>query len=75
MELELAAVGPRAPRPPPPSAGNGAFTFLFPRLVSGNTYEVRVKTQPTNPPQVCTVANGAGTIGSANVTDVTVTCV
>ena len=75
LELELAAVGPRG-TPPTTTlrAGNGAFTFLFPTLVGGNTYEVRVKTQPTNPPQVCTVANGAGTIGDANVTDVTVTC-
>jgi hypothetical protein len=76
LELELAAVGPRG-TPPTTTlrAGNGAFTFQFPKLVSGNTYELRVKTQPTNPPQICTVANSAGTIGNANVTDITVTCV
>ena len=31
-----------------------------------------VKTNPTG--QTCSVANGAGTIGSANVTNVAVTC-
>ena len=76
LVLELAAEGP--PGTPPTTtlrAGNGQFTFIFPRLVSGNPYEVRVKTQPSNPAQVCTVSNAAGTIGTANVTDVTVTCV
>ena len=54
--------------------GNGAFTFAFPRLFGGNPYEVRVRTQPSNPAQVCTVTNGAGTIAAANVTDVEVQC-
>ena len=48
---------------------------LFPRLVSGNPYQVRVKTQPTNPVQVCTITNASGTIEDANVTNVEVRCV
>jgi len=51
------------------SPGNGAFTFTIP-FASGNPYNVTVATQPTNPTQVCTVANGSGTVGEANITNV-----
>ena len=51
---------------------NGPFTFATP-LASGTAYAVTVKTNP--PGQICTVSNGSGTIGSANVTSVTVSCV
>ena len=77
LVLELAAEGP----PGTPAAtplrvlGNGPFTFTFPGLVSGNPYEVRVKTPPANPVQVCTVNNASGTIEDANVTNVEVLCV
>ena len=37
-------------------------------------YEVNVKTQPHNPDQVCTRANGAGHVASANVTNIAVHC-
>jgi 6-phosphogluconolactonase len=77
LELELAAEGP--PGTPATTtlrrSANGPFTFSFTRLVSGNPYQVRVKTQPTNPAQVCTVANASGTIEDANVTNVEVHCV
>jgi uncharacterized delta-60 repeat protein len=53
--------------------GNGAFTFGYP-YESGSTYDVRIATQPTDPVQVCTVANATGTVGTADVTDVAVTC-
>jgi hypothetical protein len=33
-----------------------------------------VKTQPSSPSQTCTVANGTGMMGSANVTNIAVTC-
>lgn len=33
-----------------------------------------MKTQPSSPAQTCAVTNGSGTIGSANVTNVAVTC-
>lgn len=52
---------------------NGAFVFTTP-LSSGASYTVTVTAQPSNPAQVCTVANGSGTIGSSNVTDVAVSC-
>ena len=50
---------------------NGSFTFPT-QLASGAAYAVTVKTQPSG--QTCTVSGGTGTIGSANVTSVAVTC-
>jgi len=42
--------------------------------VSGETYDIQVRTQPHGPDQLCTVQRGRGTVGAADVTDVTVTC-
>jgi trimeric autotransporter adhesin len=52
-------------------SANGAFTFATP-VAQGGTYSATVQTQPAT--QTCTVANGAGTMGGANVTNITVTC-
>lgn len=52
---------------------DGAFVFPT-RIASGGTYDVRVRTHPEEPAQACTVANGTGTVTSADVTNVTVTC-
>ena len=52
-------------------SANGAFTFKTP-IASGSTYSVTVGTQPTG--ETCTVTNGSGTVGSANVTNVAVAC-
>lgn len=50
-------------------------TFSFPsRIASGGTYDVTVHTEPANPAQACTVANGSGTVTTADVTNITVTC-
>ena len=52
-----------------------ATSFQFPTAIAtGGAYAVTVSTQPSNPTQVCTVANGTGTVGSGNVTTVTVAC-
>ena len=56
-----------------PIGGNGSFTFSTP-ILSGATYAVTVLTQPTAPAQNCTVTNGSGTVGAANVTNVGVLC-
>jgi hypothetical protein len=53
-------------------SANGAFAFGTP-MMSGVTYAVTVLTQPTSPAQNCSVANGTGMMGSANVMDVAVT--
>jgi len=51
----------------------GAFTFTN-QLGSGAAYTVTVKTQPSTPAQNCTVTNGSGTVGTANITAVAVAC-
>lgn len=50
----------------------GQFTF-GPSLAAGSTYNVTILTQPSNPTQICTVANGSGT-ANANVGNIVVTC-
>jgi hypothetical protein len=76
LELELAAEGPPGTPATTPLRrfGDGPFTFTFPTLVSGNSSEVRVKTQPTSPPQVCTVVNASGTVEDGDVTNIQVNC-
>ena len=53
-------------------SADGAFTFTT-SVAQGATYSVTVLTQPST--QTCTVTNGSGTMGGANVTNVSVTCV
>ena len=50
---------------------NGSFAFPT-QLASGAAYAATVKTQPSG--QTCTVSSGTGTVGSANITNVAVTC-
>ena len=50
---------------------SGPFTFAT-KVATGAPYSVAVKTNPSG--QTCTVASGSGTMGSANVTSVAVTC-
>ena len=51
---------------------SGSYTLAT--LASGTNYTVTVMTQPTSPSQTCTIANDAGMIASANVTNVAITC-
>jgi len=53
--------------------GNGPFTFNLPTQ-TGSHYEVTITSQPSNPVQVCSIANGSGIMGNANVTIVGVNC-
>ncbi len=53
---------------------NGAFTFGT-ALPSGAPYAVTVLTQPAAPSQICSVGNGSGSVGSANVSTVAVSCI
>ena len=57
-----------------PVNASGPFTFTTP-ILSGARYAVTVLTQPTSPAQTCSVTNGSGTVGAANVTNVGVVCV
>jgi uncharacterized repeat protein (TIGR02543 family) len=52
---------------------NGIYVFSV-ALPIGDAYAVAVQTQPSDPPQMCVVANGSGTIASSSITDVSVTC-
>ena len=58
----------------PQSVGPGAtrFGFSFP-IMWGATYDVTINSQPDDPPQTCTIANGHGTV-TGDVTDIVVTC-
>jgi hypothetical protein len=51
--------------------GNATFSNL---LASGASYSITIKTQPTVPTQTCTLSNAAGTVVSANVTNIAVVC-
>jgi large repetitive protein len=53
--------------------GNGTFQFSEP-LASGARYDVTVAASPTNPTQSCGVTNGSGTVGSASVSNITISC-
>ena len=52
---------------------NGTFTFSS-RVAKGKAYLVDVRTQPSNPAQICAVHDGSGTIEKSNITSVVVTC-
>ncbi len=54
------------------AAGATSFTFAT-SIPAGSSYDVTVKTQPSNPTQTCSVSNASGT-ANANVTSVSVTC-
>ncbi|MGN6520998.1 MAG: reprolysin-like metallopeptidase [Dokdonella sp.] len=50
-------------------------SFAFPSALAGGTgYAVTVANPPAHPGQVCTVTNGNGAIGAANVTTIAVAC-
>jgi hypothetical protein len=52
-------------------SANGPFTFKT-AVAKGGSYAVTVKTQPSG--QTCSVSDGSGKVGSANVTNVAVSC-
>lgn len=56
-----------------PISADGSFTFTSP-IASGAIFAVTVLTQPDRPSQTCTVAGGAGTVGSGDVTSIAINC-
>jgi predicted transcriptional regulator len=54
-------------------SASGTFTFATP-LITGDSYNVSVLSQPLAPNQTCVVTNGSGTVAIGNITGVTVTC-
>ena len=65
-ELELVNGADRAVLQP------GATSFNFTKIAEDAPYTVSVLRQPAN--QTCTVSNGSGTMGTADVNNVAVTC-
>jgi hypothetical protein len=57
-----------------PVSSDGNFVFAI-GVATGSAYAVTVKTQPSTPSQTCTPSNASGTVASANVSDVVITCV
>ncbi|MBI1424272.1 MAG: hypothetical protein GC149_12450 [Gammaproteobacteria bacterium] len=55
----------------PVTVSNNAFSVS---MASGSTYAFTIGTQPSNPTQLCTIANGSGTVGSSNISNVAVSC-
>jgi 6-phosphogluconolactonase len=56
------------------TVSGASFTFTQP-MTSGKSFNVTVATQPTTPPQACTVADASGVVGSSDITSVSVACV
>jgi 6-phosphogluconolactonase len=56
------------------SVAKNATTFEFSALPEGISYQVAIRQQPGGPGQTCAVSNGAGTIGTENITTIAVTC-
>lgn len=54
-------------------SANGSFTFAT-SLTTSSAYSVSVLTQPGTPNQVCSVSNGSGTVASADVTNISISC-
>lgn len=55
----------------PTSSGRQSLSYTF---HTGDTYNVRIRTQPSAPDQVCTVNRGSGTIANADPPEVSVIC-
>ena len=54
-----------------PAANSTSFSLPTP-LATGKTYDVTIKTQPTG--QTCQVSNGSGSVGTAAISTVKVSC-
>lgn len=57
----------------PVAPGATSFTFSSP-VFDGTGYDVRVVQQPAVPAQICTVAEGSGSVAGASVTGISVSC-
>lgn len=54
-------------------SGNGAFQFAS-AVPSNGAYVATISTMPTSPWQTCVVGNASGTVATADVSTITVTC-
>ena len=56
-----------------PVETNGAFAFPG-SLASGTAYSISIKQQPAVQREICTVTNGAGMVGTNDISNVSVNC-
>ena len=56
-----------------PVSTAGGFGFAT-HVASGAAYKVTIRTQPTDPTQICTVGGGTGLVTSGDVANLTVQC-
>jgi hypothetical protein len=56
-----------------PISSNGPFTFAK-RVTAGGAFRIAVKTQPSSPPQVCTVSGGDGSVVAGDARAAVVNC-
>lgn len=55
--------------------GPGATSFTFAtKILSGNPYHVTVFSQPSGPSQTCVMSDGSGSVTTADISDVQVSC-
>ena len=52
--------------------GNGSYSFSAYPIANGGAYQVTAASSTEG--KTCTVANGTGTVGTTNVTNVDITC-
>jgi hypothetical protein len=57
-----------------PISANGSFTFPLKYPANSAYGPVEVTVPPNNPAQTCVITNGSGTVGTSNVTNVSVVC-
>jgi hypothetical protein len=55
------------------NAPNSTFSFAR-RFEPSQTYAITISQQPSSPAITCSIANGTGTMGQADVTNVVITC-
>ncbi|HET8898225.1 MAG TPA: hypothetical protein VFN09_05565, partial [Rhodanobacteraceae bacterium] len=72
LTLQLSGPGLVTPETLAISA-NQPFTFAA-MLASGVVYTVTASAQPGNPTQYCSIVNGSGTVGLADVSNIVVNC-
>jgi len=57
----------------PIAVSDGAFVFTV-DSIEGSNYQVVSETQPSSPTQNCVVIDGTGTLGTADVTGISIVC-
>ena len=65
--------GPPLTQTVSPAAHATSYTFTT-AVADASAYTVSIDTQPSNPAQICSVANGTGSVSGANITNADVSC-